>query len=89
MNITREDFESRTRHLLEKSKAICEIVMQEANMDWTQIYNERNLIVSYGGYKGIPRILLINKAGQVIYENTNYDRADEDLIMLHAFLKGE
>src|SRR6478752_6419611 len=34
LDLTREEFEERTRHLLEKCKAICEIVMQEASMTW-------------------------------------------------------
>lgn len=63
--------------------------IKDHNMDWTQIYNDGKLIVSYGGYKGIPRILLIDKAGQIVYENTKYDRADEELIMLHELLKDE
>ena len=32
--MTREEFEERCRHLLEKCKTICEIVMQEARLDW-------------------------------------------------------
>src|SRR5215212_5131877 len=37
LEITREEFEQKCRHLLEKCKAICEIVMQEAEMTWDQI----------------------------------------------------
>ena len=35
LELTREEFEKMTRHLLEKCKTICEIVMQEAKMDWS------------------------------------------------------
>src|SRR5207237_161467 len=34
VELTREDFEERSRHLIEKCKTICEIVMQEAKMKW-------------------------------------------------------
>ena len=37
LELTRDDFEKMTRHLVEKCKAICEIVMQEAQMDWSQV----------------------------------------------------
>ena len=36
LDLTREDFEERTRHLVEKCKTICEIVMQEAKLEWTE-----------------------------------------------------
>jgi molecular chaperone DnaK len=52
IEITREDFEDRTRHLLEKCKAICEIVMQEAKMQWTQI--DRVLLT--GGMTRVPSV---------------------------------
>src|SRR5712692_4582447 len=37
VELTREDFEKRSRHLVEKCKTICEIVMQEAKMKWDEI----------------------------------------------------
>src|SRR5262249_31902718 len=37
LTITRKEFEQRTRHLVEKCKTICEMVMQEAKMKWDQI----------------------------------------------------
>src|SRR5438876_4285536 len=37
VELTREDFEKMTRHLVEKCKTICEMVLQEAKMNWSQI----------------------------------------------------
>src|SRR5829696_2796926 len=52
LEITREEFEQKCRHLLEKCKAICEIVMQEAEMDWTQI----DRILLTGGMTRMPSV---------------------------------
>src|SRR6478672_8887680 len=37
VELRRKEFETRTRHLIEKCKAICEIVMQEAKLKWENI----------------------------------------------------
>src|ERR1041385_284881 len=37
VEVSRKDFEKQTRHLVEKCKTICEIVMQEAKMKWDKI----------------------------------------------------
>src|SRR5881392_291592 len=37
VELTREDFEKMTRHLVEKCKGICEIVMREAKLEWSGI----------------------------------------------------
>src|SRR6476620_8730216 len=37
LELTRDQFEKMTKHLVEKCKAICEIVMREANMQWSQV----------------------------------------------------
>src|SRR5436190_16955211 len=50
LDLTREEFEQKCRHLLEKTKAICEIVMQEAQMTWDQI--DRVLLT--GGMTRMP-----------------------------------
>ncbi|MEQ1852572.1 MAG: Hsp70 family protein [Chthoniobacteraceae bacterium] len=52
LELTRESFEERCRHLVEKCKAICEIVMQEANMSWQQI--DRVLLT--GGMTRVPSV---------------------------------
>lgn len=52
LEVTREDFEQRCRHLLEKCKTICEIVMQEAQMKWDQI----DRILLTGGMTRMPSV---------------------------------
>jgi molecular chaperone DnaK len=52
LDLTREDFEDKTRHLVEKCKAICEIVLQEASMAWTQI----DRILLTGGMSRVPSV---------------------------------
>jgi molecular chaperone DnaK len=52
LELSRDDFEKRARHLLEKTKAICEIVMQEAKMSWEQI--DRVLLT--GGMTRMPSV---------------------------------
>src|SRR5947209_16406966 len=52
LDITREDFENRSRHLLEKSKSICEIAMQEAEIDWSRI----DRILLTGGMTRMPSV---------------------------------
>src|SRR5207247_11128902 len=37
LTLTRKEFEKRTRHLVEKCKTLCEMVMQEAKMKWDKI----------------------------------------------------
>ena len=52
VELSREEFERRTRHLVEKCKTICEIVMQEANMKWEQI----DKILLVGGMTRMPMV---------------------------------
>src|SRR5581483_9910823 len=52
LELTREDFEKRASHLLEKVKTICEIVMQEAALDWSKI--DRVLLT--GGMTRMPSV---------------------------------
>lgn len=52
LEITREDFEHRAAHLLEKCKAICEIVMQEAGLQWTEV----DRILLTGGMSRMPSV---------------------------------
>ena len=52
VDFTREDFERRSRHLIEKCKTICEITMQEANMKWDKI----DKILLVGGMTRMPRV---------------------------------
>ena len=52
LEITREEFEERSRHLLEKCKTICEIVMQEARLDWDGV----DRILLTGGMTRMPSV---------------------------------
>jgi molecular chaperone DnaK len=67
LELTREAFDERSRHLIEKTKAICEIVMQEANLGWEQI--DRVLLT--GGMTRVPSVR------QMITEMTNRPVADD------------
>src|SRR5437763_8484306 len=50
LTLTRKEFEKRTRHLVEKCKTICEMVMQEAKMKWDKI----DKILLAGGMTRMP-----------------------------------
>src|SRR6267378_4413114 len=52
VELTREEFELKTRHLVEKCKTICEIVLQEAKMNWSDI--DKVLLV--GGMTRMPMV---------------------------------
>jgi len=52
VDFTRSDFENRSRNLVEKCKAICEIALQEAKMKWEAIDN----ILLVGGMTRMPMI---------------------------------
>ncbi len=74
LEVTREEFEQRSRHLLEKSKSICEIVMQESGLDWTKI----DRILLTGGMTRMPSVRdMIRDIGQgvQIAEDVSPDEA--------------
>jgi molecular chaperone DnaK len=52
VELTREEFELKTRHLVEKCKTICEMVLQEAKMEWSEI--DKVLLV--GGMTRMPMV---------------------------------
>src|SRR4051794_7979911 len=52
VELTREEFELKTRHLVEKCKTICEMVLQEAQMEWGDI--DKVLLV--GGMTRMPMV---------------------------------
>src|SRR6266446_204835 len=52
VELTREEFEQKTRHLVEKCKTICEMVLQEARMEWKDI--DKVLLV--GGMTRMPMV---------------------------------
>ncbi len=82
IEITRDDFEQRTRHLIEKSKAICEIVMQEANLNWSQI--DRVLLT--GGMTRVPsvRTMITETSNRPVAEDVSPDEA----VALGAAIQG-
>ena len=73
VELTREDFERMTKHLVEKCKAICEIVMQEAKLDWSQV----NKILLVGGMTRMPMVRkMIGELTSVpLAEDVNPDEA--------------
>ena len=73
VELTREQFESMTRHLVEKCKAICEIVMREANMQWSQV----DKILLVGGMTRMPMVReMIGQLSSVpLAEDVNPDEA--------------
>jgi molecular chaperone DnaK len=52
LELSREDFETRSRHLVEKCKTICEMALQEARMKWEQI----DKILLVGGMTRMPMV---------------------------------
>src|ERR1700739_2881064 len=50
LTLTRKDFENRTRHLVEKCKTICEMVMKEAKLKWDKI----DKVLLAGGMTRMP-----------------------------------
>lgn len=52
VELTRAEFEKRTQHLVERCKIICEIVMQEAKMQWSDL--DKVLLV--GGMTRMPMV---------------------------------
>jgi molecular chaperone DnaK len=73
LDLTREDYENRCRHLIEKCKAICEIVMQEAGLEWSQI--DRVLLT--GGMSRMPSVreMIKNLTNVPIAEDVSPDEA--------------
>jgi len=73
LEFTRKQFEKDTRHLVEKCKTICEMVMQEADMKWDKI--DKVLLV--GGMTRMPMIReMIGKLSSVpLSDHVNPDEA--------------
>jgi len=73
MELTREEFEQRTRHLVEKAKAICEIAMAEAELEWNQI----DRILLTGGMTRMPAVreMVRTLSGRPIAEECSPDEA--------------
>ena len=73
LELTREEFERRSRHLLEKAKAICEIAMAEAGLEWNLI--ERILLT--GGMTRMPAVreMIRQMSGRPVAEDLSPDEA--------------
>ena len=73
VELTREQFEKMTRHLVEKCKTICEIVMQEAKMQWSQM----NKILLVGGMTRMPMVreMIAQLSSVPLAEDVNPDEA--------------
>lgn len=73
LELTLEEYEKRSRHLLEKCKAICEIVMQEAQLSWSQI--DRVLLT--GGMTRVPAIreMIRSVSGVEVADDVSPDEA--------------
>jgi molecular chaperone DnaK len=71
LELTRKEFEKQTRHLVEKCKTICEIVMQEARMKWDKI--DKVLLV--GGMTRMPMIreMIASLSSVPIIDHVNPD----------------
>jgi molecular chaperone DnaK len=82
IELTREEFEEKTRHLVEKCKAICEIVMQEASLSWESI--DRVLLT--GGMTRVPavRTMITESSGRPVAEDVSPDEA----VALGAAIQG-
>ena len=50
-------------------------------MIWTNIYNDISLINSYGGMGAIPKLILIDKSGKIVYDNQKDNDADLTILV--------
>ena len=73
LEITRNEFERRSQHLVEKCKTICEMVMQEANMTWDDI----DKILLVGGMTRMPmvRAMVSQLTKAPVIDDVNPDEA--------------
>jgi molecular chaperone DnaK len=73
LEISRDEFEKRASHLLEKCKTICEIVMQEARLTWERIDH----VLLTGGMSRMPsvRAMITDISKTDIAEDVSPDEA--------------
>ena len=50
-------------------------------MNWTNIYNDISLINSYGGMGAIPKLILIDKSGKIVYDNREDNDGDLKILV--------
>ncbi len=82
VELTREDFEKQTRHLIEKTKTICEMVMQEAKMKWEDL----DKILLVGGMTRMPMVreMIAQLSSAPLIDDVNPDEA----VALGAAIQG-
>ena len=73
VELTREEFELKTRHLVEKCKTICEMVLQEAQMQWSDI----DKVLMVGGMTRMPMVreMVANLSALPLVDDVNPDEA--------------
>ena len=73
VDLTREEFESRSRHLVEKCKIICEMTLQEAKLKWSDITK----ILPVGGMTRVPMVrdMILALANVPVVTDVNPDEA--------------
>lgn len=73
VELTREEFEKRTQHLIEKCKTLCEIVMQEAGLTWDKI----DSLLLVGGMTRMPSVreMISNCSNVSLIDDVNPDEA--------------
>src|SRR4051794_9171271 len=73
VELTREDFELKTRHLVEKCKTICEMVLQEAQMQWSDI----DKVLMVGGMTRMPMVreMVATLSSSPLVDDVNPDEA--------------
>ncbi|MGI8891798.1 MAG: Hsp70 family protein [Chthoniobacterales bacterium] len=73
VELTRGQFETMTKHLVEKCRAICDIVMREAKMQWSQV----NKILLVGGMTRMPMVreMIAQLTSVPLAEDVNPDEA--------------
>jgi molecular chaperone DnaK len=73
VEMTREEFEQKTRHLVEKCKTICEMVLQEARMEWSDI----DKVLMVGGMTRMPMVrdMVANLSKLPLIDDVNPDEA--------------
>ncbi|MEI8106943.1 MAG: Hsp70 family protein [Verrucomicrobiota bacterium] len=82
LDLTREDLEHRCEHLLEKCKAICEIVMEEAGMNWSQI----DRILLTGGMTRMPSVR--EMIGRMANVSVADDVSPDEAVAIGAAVQG-
>jgi len=56
-------------------------LIAKQKMNWINIYNDISLINSYGGMGAIPKLILIEKSGKIIYDNQKDNDVDLKILV--------